>query len=167
MTVHCEASRPLLVFVLLVLVSLVYGPSADAGPKGKLAGFLVDYDDLKTRTAELLADIDEARKNKYSSDVMTIVRLRNELLQLRADIDQYETEMERQSIRNRAEREDLRLTTALLQACVALDGALKAESTYQSGAKLPFLLIVRSKYEALAQIAHEEFRAAKAELDAK
>ncbi len=148
---------------LIVLLILTICSPVAAGSKGKLAGFFADYDDMTTRASERLSEVEEARKDGYSSDPRSLMDLGKEILDALREVTQYYYAQGKQTRIGASAQPDQRALLAMMESYKAIGGALNAETTYQTGAKSKFILLVRAKYEDLFRFADEEVRAAKKE----
>lgn len=145
--------------VIAVALSLVILQEPYAAPKGKLVGFIAEYEELKETALKTLSGVDEARRQGYSSDPQEILNVYSRLAQLLREITEYSSKRNKESISLDPKPEDeLRTIYAVLTATQALTESVKAELNYQLGAKWPFTTTLRAKHEDILRFADEELR---------
>ena len=149
-----------LVRITPVILVLCLGMVQDsiAAPKGKLVGFIAEYDELKESVLKTLSDADEARSQGYSSDPKELLKMLERASELLKEIMKYRQARRTESMRANPRPEDLPTLFVLVTAANALMESVGAELSYQNGEKSPFTMSLRAKHEDILRFADEELR---------
>lgn len=144
--------------IALVLVVVLLAGTAEAGLKGRLIGLIAEYEEAKSQIMSELVHADELRKDGYSSDIKLMEKLSRETLQISSDADKLQLEIRKESRLTAEPSLDAATVYALRTASSALHNAIFTEFLYQAGQKSDFTLVIRAKYEDLAQTADQELK---------